>query len=53
MLKMARAYEAEQTYDRDSVAPGATVPLEHDVTTLVDGDTVVLVMNRAIERQRS
>ncbi len=43
----------EQTYDGDSVASGATVPLKHDVTTRVDGDTVVLVMNRAIERQSS
>ncbi len=50
---MAGGYEAEQTYDGDSVAPGATVPLEHDVTALVDVDTIVLVLNRAIERQSS
>ena len=39
-----------QTYDRDTVATSAAVALEHNVTSLVDSNAVVLVVNRAIKR---
>ena len=40
------------TYNRDTVATNAGVALEDDVAALVDGKTVVLVVDRAIARGR-
>lgn len=38
------------TYDRDTVTAGASVPLESDVATLVNCETVVLVHDSAVMR---
>ena len=35
------------TYDGDTVATRASIPLEGDITTLVDSKTVVLVVDNA------
>ena len=37
----------ERTHDRDTVPADASVVLEDDVTTLVDREAVVLVVNHA------
>ena len=36
-----------ETHDRDSVATGAGVALEHDVAALVDCKAIILVVDRA------
>ena len=50
MLKMTWVCAAVQTHYGDSVTPCAAVPLEHNVASLVDGNTVILVVNCATER---
>lgn len=49
---MAQGRCGVATYNRDTVATNARVALEDDVAALVDGKTVVLVVDRAIVRGR-
>ena len=44
-IKEHRRHNVEVTHDRNSVPTGARIPLECDVTSFVDSQTIVLVHN--------